>query len=354
MFLNKSKVSEAEARPAESRPAPGPRHPVLAWLWRHHHAIVGLVLLGVAALAIAQIAERFDFDEVIAHLRGLPWQTVVQAVLLSIVGYLVLTGYDLSALIYLKLRVPYRTVAFASFAGYAISNNVGWAVISGGSVRYRVYSAAGLSAGDIARVVVFSTTTFTLGVTATGGLSLLLGPQSAAMLLGVPPWIVQAVAGLTLAGLAGLTVLVAVTHRPIRIGTWTFSLPSSGIVLAQIVIAVLELMLSAGALYLLMPSHGIGYAEFLGIYTAALILGIISHVPGGIGVFETVLLLGLSERGSASGVLAALLAYRALYYVLPLLIAGFMMALWEWRAQRRRRAARAKGPGPAPPGPAPR
>ena len=338
MFLGKSKVSEAEARPAESQPTRGPRHPALAWVWRHHHALVGLVLLGVAGLAIAQIAERFDFDEVIAHLRGLPWQTVVQAVVLSIVGYLVLTGYDLSALIYLKLRVPYRTVAFASFAGYAISNNVGWAVISGGSVRYRVYSAAGLSAGDIARIVVFSTTTFTLGFTATGGLSLLLGPGSAAMLVGVPEWAIQLLAGLTLAGLAALTIMVAVTHRPVRVWRWTFALPSTGLMLAQIVISAVELMLAGGVLYLLMPNHGVSFPEFLGIYTAALVLGIVSHVPGGIGVFETVLLLGLSERGSVSGMLAALLAYRAIYYILPLFIAGIMMALWEWRARRGRRA----------------
>lgn len=335
MFLGKSKVSEAEARPPESRPAPGPRHPVLSWLWRHHHALVGLLLLAVAALAITQIAERFDFDEVVAHLQGLPWQTVAQAVVLSIAGYLVLTLYDLSALIYLKLRVPYRTVALASFAGYAISNNVGWAVISGGSVRYRVYSAAGLSAGDIARIVVFSTTTFTLGFTATGGVSLLVGPGSAAALLGVPAWTIQAAAGLTLAGLAALTLMVAVTHKPVRFWRWTFALPSTGLMLAQILISAVELVLAGGVLYLMMPNHGVGFAEFLGIYTAALILGIISHIPGGIGVFETVLLIGLSERGSASGLLAALLAYRAIYYILPLFLAGCMMVMWEWRGRRR-------------------
>jgi uncharacterized membrane protein YbhN (UPF0104 family) len=336
------------AKRPEPATDPGPETPALAaggrggWAWvkRHHHALVGLALLVLAGFAIRQVSEEFRYDEVMAYLRGLPRSTVLQALLVTAGGYLVLTGYDLSALVYLGIRVPYRTVAFAAFAGYAISNNVGFAVLSGGSVRYRVYSAAGLSAADIARVIVFSTTTFSLGLTTVGALSLLLGPSTAAMLLSLPDWVIQALAGLTLAGMVLLIAWVAVTHKPVKLGPWTFALPSTGLVLGQIVISAVELMLAGGALYLLLPGHAIGYPEFLGIYCGALIIGIISHVPGGIGVFETVLLLGLSERGSASGVLGALLAYRALYYVLPLLVAGASLALWEARAHGLRRLAR--------------
>jgi len=296
--------------------------------------LTGVFLLVLAGIAVNHVAHKVDFAEVWAYLDALPLWKVLDAVALTAAGYLVLTLYDVSALKYLKIKVPYRTTALASFAGYAISNNVGWAVISGGSVRYRVYSAAGLSAGTIAKVVVFSTTTFTLGVSFTGSVGMLIGPHPVAHLLGLPDWVVQAVAGAVLAGLAVLCVVAAVTHKPVKLWKWRFELPSGGLVLAQIVIASVEIVISGAALWLLLPdTHGAGFMEFLGIYCAALVVAMVSHVPGGIGVFETILLLGLSAQGSPGAVLGALLAYRFVYYVLPLAVAGVMLLIWEIQAK---------------------
>jgi uncharacterized membrane protein YbhN (UPF0104 family) len=291
-------------------------------------------LVALTALAVDHVVKEVDFREVWAYLDSLPLWKVVDALALTAAGYAVLTLYDVAALKYLKVKVPYPTVALASFCGYAISNNVGWAVISGGSVRFRVYSAAGLSPSTIAKVVVISTTTFTLGVIFTGSIGMLLGPHPVASLLSLPDWVVQAVAGAALAVLAVVCVISAVTRRPVQFWRWRFELPSGGIVLSQIIIASVEILISGAALWLLLPDqHGASFWEFLGIYCAALVVAMISHVPGGLGVFETILLLGLSAQGSAGSVLGALLAYRFLYYVVPLMVAGLTLLVWEARAK---------------------
>jgi len=320
-----------EETPAVSAPPPSPgRSRTRFWT----SVVTGLVLVVLAVVAVRLVMTEVDFKEVWGYLDSLPLWKVTEAVALTVLGYLVLTLYDVSALHYLRVKVPYWTTALASFAGYAISNNVGWAMISGASVRFRIYSAAGLRNSTIAKVVVFSATTFTLGICFMGSLALLIGPHPVAVLLSLPEWIVQAVAGGVLAGLVGLCLFTAVTHRPVRLWKWTFQLPSGGIVLAQIVIASAEIVIAGACLWLLLPAdHGASLFEFLGIFCAALALGMLSHVPGGLGVFETIMLLGLSSQGSAGGVLGALLAYRFVYYVLPLGVAGVMLFIWEVRAK---------------------
>ncbi|WP_114391991.1 lysylphosphatidylglycerol synthase domain-containing protein [Oleisolibacter albus] len=339
--------------PPESCPPPeaGPegKSPRLR-TWSSLGTVLFLVLL--LAVAVNHIMQEVDFGDVWAYLDALPLYKVLEALGLTALGYVVLTLYDVSALRYLKIRVPYPTTALASFAGYAISNNVGFAVISGAGVRFRIYTEAGLTAADIAKVVVFSTTTFTLGIGFTGSIGVLLGPHPVAAVLALPDTLVQLVAGATLAGLSLVCLLTAITHRPVKLWRWSFQTPSGRIVLAQIIIASVEILISGSALWLLLPqNHGASFFEFIGIYCAALSLGILSHVPGGIGVFETIMLLGLSAQGSAGGVLGALLAFRVVYYVLPLFVAGGMLALYEIRMHKGRVGRlwdRLTGRGPGP------
>ncbi|WP_252181328.1 lysylphosphatidylglycerol synthase domain-containing protein [Azospirillum sp. B4] len=303
------------------------------WKKRLITLVTALVLVGLVVLAVRHVARDFHPAEVWAYVRLLPWMKVAQAAGLVASAYLVMTLYDVSALKYLGIKLPYRTVGFGSFAGYAISNNVGFAVISGGSVRYRVYSVAGLSASDIAKIVVFSTTTFTLGITFTGALGVAIGPEVGAGLLNVPAWLLQGIAALVLVGLGAMTVAAAATHKPVRLWRWSFALPSSGVMLSQIIIASMEILLSAAALWTLLPPEmAVGFMEFTGLFCAGLAIPIVSHVPGGLGVFQTILLLGLRDHGPAGGAIGALLAYRFLYYVLPLVCAGVLLLIWEIRA----------------------
>lgn len=291
-----------------------------------------LFMAVLLAVAIRHVLSEVKFEEVWAYLEALPYTRLLQAVGITALGYWVLTLYDVSALIYLKKKVPYRTTAFAASCGYAFSNNIGWAVISGAGVRLRTYGAAGLTPADVARVVVFSTTTFTLGVSFTGAVGVLVGPEPVAAMLNAPLWLVQAMAILTLLILLGVCIITGVTRRPVRFWRWSIQLPSPLGVISQITIGSVEIMLAAGVLWSLMPpDHPIGFTAFLGIYCAALVVAIFSHVPGGIGVFESIIILGLSDEVSAGALLGAMLAYRCVYYILPLFLAGIAIAIWEIR-----------------------
>lgn len=283
-------------------------------------------------VALRHVLSEVKFEDVWAYLKALPYTSLLKAVAITALGYWVLTLYDVSALIYLKKKVPYRTTAFAASCGYAFSNNIGWAVISGAGVRLRSYGAAGLTPADVARVVVFSTTTFTLGVSFTGAVGVLVGPEPVAAMLNAPLWLVQGLAVLTLMILLGVCVITGVTRRPVRVWRWSIQLPSPLGVISQITIGSVEIMLAAGVLWSLMPvDHPISFTAFLGIYCAALVVAIFSHVPGGIGVFETIIILGLSDKVSTEVLLGAMLAYRFIYYILPLLFAGIAIAIWEIR-----------------------
>jgi glycosyltransferase 2 family protein len=330
--------------------------------------ISGMVLVALGGLAIHHISQRVVLADVWNYLRDLPAARVLEGIGFTAAAYLLLSLYDVSALRFLKMKVKYRLVALASFAGYAMSNNIGWAVLSGVSVRYRVYSTVGLSMLDVAKVVVFSTTTFTLGVLFMGGLGLLFGPHPASQLLGIPEWVLQTLAILTLISLFALCVVAEIKRQPLRFFRWSLSLPSSGMVVAQIFIASMEILLTGAVLWqLLPPMHNVSYVEFMSIYCAALAVAIISHVPGGIGVFEAIVLLGLSAQGATlirpavegatteSVILGALLAYRFIYYVVPLAVAGVLLGSFElakYRAAAKsallQRGQQGTGNGPPP------
>lgn len=291
-----------------------------------------LFLAVLLVVAVQHVIAEINIQEVLAYLEALPLSKVVKAIGLTAAAYWVLTLYDLSALIYLKKKVPYRTTAFAAACGYAISNNVGWAVISGAGVRLRAYGNAGLTPGDVAKVVVFSTTTFTLGLTFTGAVGMIVGPHPVSVLLKIPEIAVQGIGALMLLGLFLVCLITAVTHKPVKIWRWSIQLPSWGGVVSQITIASAELVLAAGVLWMLLPVDVVvPFTAFLALYCAALIVAIFSHVPGGVGVFETIIMLGLVDHDAASSILGALLAYRFIYYVLPLVVAGLSIAAWEIR-----------------------
>lgn len=313
-----------------------PAAPAAAGMSRRQKALLGIgtiLFLGVLlVVAVQHVMAEVNFGEVLAYLEALPLSKVIKAIGLTAVAFWLLTLYDLSAQIYLKKKVPYGTTAFAAACGYAISNNVGWAVISGAGVRLRAYGAAGLSAGDVAKVVVFSTTTFTLGLTFTGAVGMIVGPHPVSVLLKIPELAVQAAGAAMLLGLLAICVITAVTHKPVRIWRWSIQLPSWGGVVSQITIASAELVVTAAILWMLLPIDvQVPFVSFVALFCAALIVAIFSHVPGGLGVFESIILLGMADHDAASSILGALLAYRFIYYVLPLAVAGLSIAIWEIR-----------------------
>ena len=302
------------------------------------------VMFGLALFATYHLAYDFDYDDVAAHVGDLSGPVLAASLLLTAFSYLALTGYDYLAIRYAGAELPWRTTALAAFTGYAVSNSVGFAMLSGGSIRYRIYSAAGMSAGKVAKVVAFCGLTFVFGLTAVGAFGLLAAPGTAAAMIGVPAGLVKASAIALILPLPAALLAALVLPQPLRIGRLSLVLPSAGMMLAQILIATADVALAGAALYVLLPGDAaVSFPVFLSIYSAALVVGVISHVPGGIGVFETLILLGLSDAGSgagAAGVLGALLVFRVIYYLLPLTVAGAVLAGREV-AEHRETAVRA-------------
>lgn len=311
------------------------RRPVLVKL------LAGAVSVGVFALALwvlHRTVGRFDVGEVVAAARAYDGGVLAAALLLALASYLALCGFDGLGLRHVGRRVPAGWVMLISFVSHAISHNAGFAVLTGGSVRLRMYASFGLSVAEVAGIITFAGLSFALGVAAVAALAFVGEGQAVAPLLRLPVPAVTLV-GAAIAGLLALYLgWTVMARRPLAIGAWRLATPSLPLAAAQILVAAIDLTLVAGTLYLLLPlaSEQVSFPAFIGIYVVATVAGTLSHVPGGLGVFEGALVLMLPEL-TAGGVLAALLVFRVFYNLLPLLLAACVLAVFEL-IQRRRHA----------------
>lgn len=298
--------------------------------------IIGIVLFSVAVAIVHHQLEIYHWHEISAAITALPWPTLLGAVALTLLGYAALTYYDWLALEYADAKLPYRRVALASFLSYAISNNVGHALLSGGSMRYRLYSSWSLPPKTIAKVVGFCSLTYVLGM-----LTLFVGASTvtpAATLTGVgvaKGWLIalQLLAGIGLGAWWGL--LLSRRGRPLSWRRFTLELPSPSLCLRQTLIAVADLLIAGAVLYLILDSQtALPFGSFIVAYILAQVLGLISQVPGGIGVFEGTFLLLTAGQLPPSQLLAALILYRSAYYFLPLALAALVLLAYEVRQSK--------------------
>ncbi len=263
-------------------------------------------------------------------LRGLPTHRLFLALALTFMSYLVMTGYDALALRYIHHPLSYGKTALASFIGYAFSNNIGLSMIAGASVRYCLYSAWGLSAFEITKVVAFCGLTLWFGFFTLGGLTFLIEPMAIPAVLHLPFASARPLGMLLFALVAAYLLWSVLRKRPLTIREWEFPLPSAGLFLIQMALASVDWILAASVLYALMPAvPNMSYPGFLCVYMLAQLAGLLSQVPGGLGIFETVVLLLLSPMLPASEILGVLLAYRGMYYLLPLGVAVALLGIQE-------------------------
>ena len=287
-------------------------------------------LFAVALWILHRELAAFHYHDVIRHVNELSPRRVGAAVLLTVMNYVVLTGYDWLAFRYIRHPLRYGKIALASFIGYAVSHNVGVAVLSGASVRFRFYSAWGLSAVEISKVVAFCGLTFWLGLLTLGGVVFLVEPVQIPALLHLPLTSIQPVGGLFLA--ASLAYLLWTVRRktPLKIREWDFALPTPRVAVAQLVWSSVDWVLAGSVLYALLPAEASGsFAAFLGVYLLAQLSGVVSHIPGGLGVFETVVVLFLSPAVPTASLVASLVTYRLIYYLLPLGVAVVLLGVHE-------------------------
>jgi phosphatidylglycerol lysyltransferase len=279
--------------------------------------LLGLALFALALMWLHHVLGQYRWRDILAHMQAIPASHLVGAVLFTAAGYGCLTLYDALGLRFAGARVAYPRLALISFMGYAIGHNVGLNTLSGGAVRYRAYSALGLSTKQIGTVIAFGTLTFGLGTAVLLGVSLLSEASLSGTLLHLHRSLIV-LAGCLLLGIVFAYLWLACSrHEPLRWRKIVIPVPSPRVAFAQIGVACADLLCAAGVLYVLLPAQAeIGFAAFAGLFLIAIAAGIISNVPGGVGVFESVLLL-LFRAVPADHLLGALLAYRIIYYLVP-------------------------------------
>jgi uncharacterized membrane protein YbhN (UPF0104 family) len=298
---------------------------------RHLSWLVSVLLLALAAWLLHRYLSAMRWRDVVAALLQLPRAHVAGALGATALSFAMLATFDvLAARRVAGAQAPVGLSAFAGFAAHALSNTLGFHAVTGGAVRYRIYATAGLGAGDIARVVGLASLGVGLGYAVLGAVGLLMEPAIAG------GW--GRIAGVVIALLLAGLVLWLARPRNLRLGRWAITLPGSGSALLQMLVGGVEMSAAIGAMYLLLPpAIAPPLADFVPIYLAALIAGIVSHAPGGLGVFEAIL-LGAFPAQARADVLAGLLCYRLVYNLLPFAVAGLSLAVFEARRRRKGRS----------------
>lgn len=294
---------------------------------------LSILLFILAVFIIHHKIRQYHYHDIVNQVLQTPSVYLISAMLLTCLNYLVLTCYDALALHYIKAPLKYHRIMIASFIGYVFSMNA--TVLGGGAARYRIYSSFGVSAANVARLIIFSSITFWLGYLTTGAFSFLFHPQPIPNIPHFPFLSVRPVGVIFLTILLVYFSMVLFIRKPLKIRDWKLTPPGWRLTLVQTLISSVDWLIAAGVLYTLMPkSLGLTYSSFLGIFLLAQVTGLISMVPGGLGVFETAILLLLSDYGEPTALLGSLLLYRVIYYLLPLTAASVLLGTSEFLFQK--------------------
>jgi len=298
--------------------------------WNRIGVVLSIAIITFAALALYRNLHDIDLEDLVDALRDTDRHDVVRASLCVAGGYFTLTFYDLFALRTIgRSDVPYRVAALAGFTSYSVGHNIGASVLTGGAVRYRIYSAWGLDAIAVAKVCFIAGLTFWLGNATVLGLGISFAPQAASSMDQLPPSLNRAFAILILIVLAAYVAWVWRGRRTIGRSGWQVTLPDGPLTLLQIGIGIIDLGFCALAMYMLVPDDpNIGFVSLAVIFVAATLLGFASHAPGGIGVFDAAMLVALWQFEKEE-LLAGLLVFRLLYYIVPFAISLIILGIRE-------------------------
>lgn len=302
--------------------------------------VISLSIIAFAFYILFHIVRKIDGDKLLNALAETDMRSVALAALAVAAGYFTLTFYDLFALRTIgRDDVPYRIAALAGFTSYSVGHNVGASVFTGGAVRYRVYSAWNLDAIEVAKICFIAGLTFWLGNIAVLGLGISYHPEALHQL---PIWLSRAVALGLLTVLCAYVAWVWIKPRQVGGGQWTVTLPGGPLTLLQIAIGIVDLGFCSLAMYMLVPdTPQVDFITVAVIFVTATLLGFASHSPGGLGVFDTAMLVGLWHFQKEE-LLAGLLLFRVLYYITPFALSLAILAIRETAigVRRRRQLAR--------------
>jgi phosphatidylglycerol lysyltransferase len=295
-----------------------------------------IVVLGIAGTALMEILKEVRVADIQAAFAKITPRQILLSIGLTALSFVILSFYDVLGLNAIGKPQPYWRALLGSFTAYNLSHNLGFAPVTGAAARWRAYRGTSLDAADIARLVVIAGVTFWLGIFLLLGVFLVLFPGALRVHDATMPYATQALIGAAvLAGIGGYLVACARQTGPLNILGWTLPVPTLRQALIQFALAATDIAVASAALLVLLPPETWHhYPDFLVAYVVAVVVALLAHAPGGIGVFEAVVLVTLPEVDKPS-LVSALILYRLIYYWGPLLIAIALLGLNELRMLRR-------------------
>jgi uncharacterized membrane protein YbhN (UPF0104 family) len=325
------------------------------WIgWKRLGLVASIAIVVIAVMHLIRTLKGVDTSMILSALEEKSHTQIGLAALCVLCAFCTLTFYDLFALRTIgKMHVPYRIAALSSFASYSIGHNLGATVFTGGAIRFRIYSDWGLSAIDVAKICFISGLTFWLGNSFVLGIGMIWHPPAASAIDLLPESVNRLIGFAVLIGIFAYLLWLAMGRNRRELGQngWKVVLPSAPLTLLQILIGVVDLGFCALAMYLLIPTQPhVDFMSMAVVFILATLLGFASHAPGSLGVFDAAMLVGLPELGKEQ-LLASLLIFRVLYFLIPFALAVTIMGVREvwlsvWLPWQRRKASNLS-PAPA-------
>ena len=290
----------------------------------------GLFFFAVAAYMLYMQLSKYSLAEIKDALFSIPMHNLMLACLASLGGYVALSSYDYLALRYIGRKLaPWKWI-FAGFIGFSVSNNAGHAIVSGGAIRYRLYTRWRIHADEIVRMVTFSGFTYLVACFFLIIVGFFLTPNHAFGDGSVSRLTTEVVTLVSAAGLLLYFWASLFYKKPIIIKEVEFDIPSFRMALAQVFIGAADILMASLVLYFsLTPFMTISFDVFMGVFIIAQVLGVFSQVPGGLGVFEGLFMYIIPGEHNQALLFGALIAYRIIYYLLPLLLSFVVLSSYE-------------------------
>lgn len=291
--------------------------------------VVSVLLAGLAVWVLVRTFQRIAFADVIAQMRAVPGTTLLVAALCAAGAFTTLACYEVAVVRYVKHCIGRARPMVTAFIAFPLGHAVGQAMLSGGAIRYRMYTPAGFSATEVGATVLLANLPYALAFGLFLDVALVVAADTLEPLFRISSGWLRVLGCIGLAKDLGYVLLVALRRKPVRLGGWAVSLPTPAMTLLQYAVGFIDVALVSSVLFLLLPeSAGISYLPFLAVYLASVLAGVLSHVPAGLGVLESMLLLLLPDVPPEQ-LLAAVLIYRVLYEIVPVLFALLLWGVFE-------------------------
>ena len=305
---------------------------------------LGLLLLAVIAFGLHRVLGKVGLAAIFAAFLATPFWDVVHAVALLAASICIMAAYDLPGVFFARRdagspHLPYPSIGLASFCAYALSHVLGATALTAAAIRLRFYAHWEVPPGGIARIVALSGSSFALGVFTLLGALLLADPSSVPLPGSLESGLLRGL-GLVLLAVPVGYVLGARKRDAVVVLSKRIALPGARIALAQILISCLDIGCASAILHAVLPAaSGLTYTYTLSLYLGAFAAGVLSGLPGGVGVFDSVLLLGLTAYLPGAEAIGAILLFRVLYFLTPACLAGLCYAgheLWVYASGNRK------------------